>query len=156
MRKGHSRWEWPLEIRYVTGLPRQLGLALCRLSSEIFDLLWPAWLYITGAYVIAIHLPFSTSFRFSHLLSLRLPVSLQSWRSGQYNPKIHNNLSYLATRTEMSTPSGKLNPPDGRRAAGAGLACTLVNAVLELEEALIAVCVDVVGDRRAAEANGPP
>jgi len=56
----------------------------------------------------------------------------------------------------MSAPSGKLDPPNGRRAGDARLAGSLVNAVLELEEAVIPICIDVVGNRRAAEADGLP
>jgi hypothetical protein len=44
----------------------------------------------------------------------------------------------------MSAASGKLNPPDRRCTTGAGLACALVDAMLELEEAVFAICVDIV------------
>jgi len=62
----------------------------------------------------------------------------------------------LAARAVMGSAAGEQDAADGRAAAAAGLAGALIDAVLDLEEAAIAVGVDVVGDRGAAETDGVP
>ena len=62
--------------------------------------------------------------------------------------------SPLAVRAIMTAAASDDNPLDWSFAYQAGLALTAVNPVLELEEARIAIGVDVVADGRAAQRDG--
>ena len=54
----------------------------------------------------------------------------------------------------MGSAASQHQAPDGRLAAAAGLAGALVDAVLKLKEAPLAIGVDVIGDRGTAEPYG--
>src|SRR5581483_9456798 len=60
----------------------------------------------------------------------------------------------LAARAVVRAAAANDNALDGRAADQAGFAFAPVNAVLELEKAGVAVCVDIVGNRGAAGGDG--
>jgi hypothetical protein len=60
----------------------------------------------------------------------------------------------LALRTEMGSASGQEDASDGSLAAAAGQAGALVDAVFKLKESANAVGVHIIGNGRAAEADG--
>src|SRR5262249_37474632 len=62
--------------------------------------------------------------------------------------------STLAVRTVITAPSALHDALDGRAADATRLAGAVVDGVVHLEEAGLAVGVDVVGDRAAAELDG--
>lgn len=62
--------------------------------------------------------------------------------------------SALALGTVMGSAPGNQNSTNRRLAAQAGQAGAKVDAVLELKEPPLAIGVNVIGDRRAAESNG--
>ena len=117
--------------------------------------------YITGVIYIAIGVPFSTLSLFSQLWSTWGSNCLDSGSPDCANllKNIDERLravsimsdSALALGAVMGSAASQHQALDGRLAAAAGLACTLVNAVLDLKEAARAIGVDVIGDRGAAE-----
>jgi hypothetical protein len=62
--------------------------------------------------------------------------------------------AFLALGAEMGRSLRHQQAADGRTAGDAGLAGALVNAVAELEKALAAVGIHVIGDGRAAGGDG--
>lgn len=64
--------------------------------------------------------------------------------------------SALALRTVMRTPSADNNLLDGSFAEPAGFAGSLVDAMLQLEEAFDPFGIHVVGNRGAAHLDGLP
>src|SRR5260370_30552891 len=63
-------------------------------------------------------------------------------------------LALLAARTEMRTALSDNDTADGSPAGGTGFAGALIYAVADLEKALSALGVHVVGDRRTSGGNG--
>ncbi len=60
----------------------------------------------------------------------------------------------LASGAKVGSAAGQLNAPDGRLTSPAWLARALVNAMLELKEAPLALGVHIIRNRRTAEADG--
>src|ERR1035438_9727544 len=64
------------------------------------------------------------------------------------------SLTLLAARAKVGTALGDDHPADRRPAEGARFAGALVDAVAELEEALAAFGIDVIGDGRSPGGDG--
>src|SRR5262249_43517744 len=62
--------------------------------------------------------------------------------------------SFLATRTVVAATSGNHDALDRGAADHAGLAFTPIHPMLQLERTLVAICIDIVGDRRPPEREG--
>src|ERR1039458_1635338 len=60
----------------------------------------------------------------------------------------------LALRAVMGSAASDDNPANRCLAAAAGLAGAQVDAVLKLKKATLAIGVNIIGNRRAAESNG--
>ena len=105
----------------------------------------PSSRYITGAYLIAIRMPFKIFCVFNDLRVLLREDFLHSGRiNGVFIPKIIDAVLSLAMRAVVRPPSGHHNPADRRLAAAARQASALVDAVFELKEPPHSVGVNVI------------
>lgn len=113
---------------------------------------------ITGVKGFAIGGPLHPVFVFSQLQAGKNGNRLVSGspKPGKLRKTIEVLLSALTVRAVMGAPAGQQNSPDGSLATAAGFAGALVDAVLKLEKAALAIGADVIRHRRAAQADGVP
>ncbi len=86
------------------------------------------------------------------------------WKFAWWNPSKKRRCTFrmdsgrpgsaLALGAVVGSAASQHHAPDGRLAAAAGLAGALVDAVLELKEAPLAIGVDIIGDRGATKPDG--